>query len=58
MKYPRFQSHSLAGVGVIRHDARTEKTINKSNYSLKLGNNGKEKENIIRFVRYPERGRG
>lgn len=27
MKYPRFQSHSLAGVGVIRHDARTEKTI-------------------------------
>ncbi len=32
--------------------------INKSNYSLKLGNNGKEKENIIRFVRYPERGRG
>lgn len=25
MKYPRFQSHSLAGVGVIRHDARTEK---------------------------------
>lgn len=27
MKYPRFQSHSLASVGVIRHDARTEKTI-------------------------------
>ena len=27
MKYPRLQSHSLAGVGVIRHDARTEKTI-------------------------------
>ena len=26
--------------------------------TLKLGNNGKEKENIIRFVRYPERGRG
>ena len=26
MKYPRLQSHSLAGVGVIRHDARTEKT--------------------------------
>ena len=24
----------------------------------KLGNNGKEKENIIRFVRYPKRGRG
>ena len=27
MKYPRLQSHSLAGVGVIRHDARTEKTV-------------------------------
>lgn len=27
MKYPRFQSHSLTGVGVIHHDARTEKTI-------------------------------
>lgn len=27
MKYPWFQSHSLAGVGVISHDARTEKTI-------------------------------
>ena len=26
--------------------------------NTKLGNNGKEKENIIRFVRYPERGRG
>ena len=27
MKYPRFQSHSLAGVGGIRHETRTEKTI-------------------------------
>jgi hypothetical protein len=32
--------------------------INKSNYSLKLGNNGKEKGNGIHFVRFPEGGRG
>ena len=32
--------------------------INKSNYSLKLGNNGKETENSIRFIRFPEGRRG
>ncbi len=32
--------------------------INISNYSLKLGNNGKETENSIRFVRLPKGRRG
>lgn len=31
--------------------------INKSNYSLKLGNDGKKKGNGIHFVRFPKGGR-
>ena len=33
-------------------------TINKSNYSLKLGNNEKKKGNGNHFVRFPEGRRG